>query len=140
MAEPVDYVDAVQPVEPVEPVPLPGLGAVTLQGDVSINGNVTLPDILFGVIWEEDDPAHVQLWALVNDLPVQVCDGRVIEPLGEPIFEGESRLLGPNGDCHMRELPNGSDIALFIVTEDGQWATSIMRAPDGVYPAPIFGS
>ncbi|MCP5025716.1 MAG: hypothetical protein GY929_05455 [Actinomycetia bacterium] len=136
------------PVKPVDPeptpttvttAPLPGLGAVTLQGDVSLNGTVTLPDVLFGVVWDVEDPSHAQLWALIDDQPTLVCDGIIHELEGEPVYHAQSQLLEPSGRCHGQRVPDGGDgVAIFMTFSDGQWAAATLTSPDGVPVADLF--
>ena len=122
--------------EPVAPLPLV---SVPLRGDVFANGHAIGP-IDFAVIWNEDDPSKVQLWAVLDETPTPVCIGDVFEsPHGEPVFLGETSLMDPAGTCTMSQLPDRSGITLFAASNDGQWASSIMSYPGGVEPVPIFG-
>ena len=132
------------PTATVEPTPIPtveppGYGAVTLQGDVSINGYSFLYDQLIGVVWDVEDPSKVQLWTVWNDEPVLVCDGVVYELAGEPVYHADSQLLGPTGRCHGQRVPDGGDgVVLFIAFSDGQWVAATLTNPDGVPTADIF--
>lgn len=132
-----------QPPEPeptlVTTVPLPGLAAVTLQGDVSLNGTTTLPDVLFGVVWDVDNPSHAQLWAVLEDQPVLVCDGTIHELDNEPVYHAQSQLLGNSGRCHGQRVPDGGDgVAVFLTFSDGQWAAATLTSPDGVPTVALF--
>lgn len=144
VVQPIELGDPVDPEpiepEPVEPepiVPLP-YGAVHLVGEVWANG-VSIGEIDFAIVWNEDDPSHAQLWALLNDVPTQVCAGRIFEtPQGEPIFFGSTSLMDPAGTCYMSRVPNHSAISLHAASNDGQWAVATLTNPNSVEPVPIF--
>ncbi len=119
-------------IDPVEPVPLPGVGGLPLQGDVVLPGEV-VPQVLFSLFWDLEDPAHVQLWAWWNDGPVPVCDGRVVEG---PVFVGRSDLFG--GTCLLAQTPGG-DFALFVLGDQGGWAFALLGAADQVPPVEPLG-
>ncbi len=120
------------------PAPLP-LTSVPLSGDVYANG-VSIGTFDFALVWSEDDPSQVQLWAVVADAPSLVCWGDVFDtPTGEPIFFGETSLMEPAGTCTMSQLPDRSAITMFAASNDGQWATATMRYTGSVDPVPIFG-
>lgn len=127
--QPVEPVPVEPPVttEPVEPLPLPGLGGVGLEGDVLLPGR-RVPAVLFSIFWDLEDPGHVQLWALWDGSPVQVCDGRVVDG---PVFVGRSDLL--SGTCLVGKSSDGS-FPLFILGDDGGWAFSVLHPTDRVPP------
>lgn len=134
--EPGDPVDP-QPIEPEPIAPLP-YGSVHLKGEVWANGT-SIGQIDFGLIWNEDDPSHAQLWALLGDVPTQVCVGRIFDtPQGEPIFFGSTSLMDPEGTCYMSRVPDHSAISLHAASNDGQWATATLKNPNSVDPVPIF--
>ena len=127
--QPVDPVPVGPPVttEPVDPLPVPALGGVGLEGDVFLPGR-TVPGVLFSIIWDLEDPGHVQLWALWEGRPELVCDGRVIDG---PVFLGRSDLLA--GTCLIGKSTEGT-FPLFILGDDGGWAFSVLRPTDRVPP------
>ena len=114
------------------PVPIfPDHWAVLpMWGDVWANGHF-VGAVDFVLFWDRDmKQPHAELWALWRGQPTQVCVGLIFEtPGGEPIFFGATTLEKPRATCHMARTPDFDEISLFIATEDGQWATSIMSDP-----------
>lgn len=136
-AQPVE----VQPIDTVaEPTPVAPLpwGSIHLVGEMWANGQ-PIGSIDFALLWNEDDPGEAQLWALLGDVPQQVCVGRIFDtPGGEPIFFGSTSLMSPAGTCYMSRLPDHSGVSLFAASNDGQWAAGILKWAGSVDPAPIF--
>lgn len=137
----VDGAGQVQPIAPesfflgpdaVRPIPTFPDDWVVLPmwGDVWANGRHIGP-VDFVAFWERNaEQPHAELWAIWRGRPMQVCVGVIFEtPQGEPIFFGTTTVDEPRATCHMARTPDFDEISLFIATEDGQWATSIMSDP-----------
>ncbi len=126
----VDPVEPIDPPEPVDPVPIPGWGGLGLEGDVHMPDR-TVPGVLFSLFWDLEDPGHVQLWALWEGQPLQICDGRVIDG---PVFLGRSDLLA--GTCLIGQNPDGQ-FPLFILGDEGGWAFALLAPTDRVPAQPV---
>ena len=85
-------------------------GSVTLYGEIDLNGEFET-EALFGFHYEylhHEDLVYAELWALIDDTPVPLCAGVVVEDdWGSPVFIGQVPDQ-PDSICFAHELVNGA--------------------------------